>query len=186
KAAAPRRARSLLRRELVAAVRPLHPDAHAVRPAARRERLLKAIDQVCAGSTVSTRSPGAVPYGSPGALIEGVRLGSLWLRSWWCRGRSGSVTGRRRAVARGCLRGSGAVLGEVGGSDLIDVQQWRHYYLIMGMFCGLLVAGRAVQRAKRSVSAPPMPVWVPASSQRIFRRSRHRSPTRICATQLII
>ena len=34
-------------------------------------------------------------------------------------------------------------LGEVGESYIIDVQHWRHYYLIMGMVWGLLVAGRA-------------------------------------------
>jgi O-antigen ligase/polysaccharide polymerase Wzy-like membrane protein len=37
-------------------------------------------------------------------------------------------------------------LGEVGESYIIDVQHWRHYYLIMGLVWGLLVAGRA-QRA---------------------------------------
>jgi hypothetical protein len=36
-----------------------------------------------------------------------------------------------------------AFLGEVGESYIIDVQHWRHYYLIMGMVWGLLVAGRA-------------------------------------------
>ena len=42
-APAPRRARSLLHRELVAAVRPLHPPAHAVRADEVRERLLTAL-----------------------------------------------------------------------------------------------------------------------------------------------
>ena len=39
-----------------------------------------------------------------------------------------------------------AFLGEVGESYIIDVQHWRHYYLIMGMVWGLVVAGRAVPR----------------------------------------
>jgi hypothetical protein len=39
-----------------------------------------------------------------------------------------------------------AFLGEVGESYIIDVQHWRHYYLIMGMVWGLLVAGRAAPR----------------------------------------
>ena len=34
-----------------------------------------------------------------------------------------------------------AFVGEVGESYIIDVQHWRHYYLIMGMVWGLLVAG---------------------------------------------
>jgi len=37
-------------------------------------------------------------------------------------------------------------VGEVGESYIIDVQHWRHYYLIMGMVWGLLVAGRAAPR----------------------------------------
>src|ERR1700682_3445849 len=44
-----------------------------------------------------------------------------------------------------------AFLGEVGESYIIDVQHWRHYYLIMGMVWGLLVAGRAA----RGSAAPP-------------------------------
>jgi hypothetical protein len=39
-----------------------------------------------------------------------------------------------------------AFIGEVGESYIIDVQHWRHYYLIMGLVWGLLVAGRAWQR----------------------------------------
>jgi hypothetical protein len=39
-----------------------------------------------------------------------------------------------------------AFLGEVGESYIIDVQHWRHYYLIMGMVWGLVVAGRAAPR----------------------------------------
>jgi hypothetical protein len=39
-----------------------------------------------------------------------------------------------------------AFLGEVGESYIIDVQHWRHYYLIMGMVWGLVVAGRALPR----------------------------------------
>src|SRR5581483_4042002 len=51
----PYRARSLLHRELVAAVRPVHPGAHAVRPAQHRERLL-----IPAGSAaVSARAAGS-------------------------------------------------------------------------------------------------------------------------------
>jgi hypothetical protein len=41
-------------------------------------------------------------------------------------------------------------LGEVGESYIIDVQHWRHYYLIMGMVWGLLIAGRAARRAPAS------------------------------------
>jgi len=36
-----------------------------------------------------------------------------------------------------------AFVGEVGESYIIDVQHWRHYYLIMGLVWGLVVAGRA-------------------------------------------
>jgi hypothetical protein len=36
-------------------------------------------------------------------------------------------------------------VGEVGESYIIDVQHWRHYYLIMGMVWGLLLAGRAAR-----------------------------------------
>ena len=39
-----------------------------------------------------------------------------------------------------------AFLGEVGESYIIDVQHWRHYYLIMGMVWGLVVAGRTAPR----------------------------------------
>jgi len=46
-----------------------------------------------------------------------------------------------------------AFLGEVGESYIIDVQHWRHYYLIMGMVWGLLVAGRAA----RGSAAPERP-----------------------------
>jgi hypothetical protein len=38
-------------------------------------------------------------------------------------------------------------VGEVGESYIIDVQHWRHYYLIMGMVWGLLLAGHAARRA---------------------------------------
>jgi hypothetical protein len=34
-------------------------------------------------------------------------------------------------------------VGEVGESYIIDIQHWRHYYLIMGVVWGLMVAGRA-------------------------------------------
>jgi len=36
-----------------------------------------------------------------------------------------------------------AFIGQVGESYIIDVQHWRHYYLIMGMVWGLMVAGKA-------------------------------------------
>ena len=39
-----------------------------------------------------------------------------------------------------------AFVGEVGESYVIDVQHWRHYYLIMGMVWGFAVAGRALRR----------------------------------------
>ena len=39
-----------------------------------------------------------------------------------------------------------AFVGEVGESYIIDVQHWRHYYLIMGMVWGLLLAGHAARR----------------------------------------
>jgi len=45
-----------------------------------------------------------------------------------------------------------AFVGEVGESYIIDVQHWRHYYLIMGMVWGLLLAGRA---ARRGAAEPP-------------------------------
>jgi len=38
-----------------------------------------------------------------------------------------------------------AFLGEVGESYIIDVQHWRHYYMIMGMVWGMMIAGRAAQ-----------------------------------------
>jgi hypothetical protein len=37
-------------------------------------------------------------------------------------------------------------LGEVGESYIIDVQHWRHYYLIMGMIWAMMVADRSVRR----------------------------------------
>jgi hypothetical protein len=38
-----------------------------------------------------------------------------------------------------------AFLGEVGESYIIDVQHWRHYYMIMGMVWGMVVAGRVAR-----------------------------------------
>jgi O-Antigen ligase len=35
-----------------------------------------------------------------------------------------------------------AFLGEVGESYIIDVEHWRHYYMIMGMVWGMVMAGR--------------------------------------------
>ena len=49
-------------------------------------------------------------------------------------------------------------VGEVGESYIIDVQHWRHYYLIMGMVWGLLLAGRAARMpGPTSVMAPASP-----------------------------
>jgi hypothetical protein len=49
-----------------------------------------------------------------------------------------------------------AFIGEVGESYIIDVQHWRHYYLIMGFVWGLLIAGRAWQREQaRAKGAVP-------------------------------
>jgi hypothetical protein len=41
-----------------------------------------------------------------------------------------------------------AFVGEVGESYIIDVQHWRHYYLIMGLVWGLLIASRAARPAR--------------------------------------
>lgn len=38
-----------------------------------------------------------------------------------------------------------AFVGEVGESYVIDVEHWRHYYLIMGLVWGMAVAGRATR-----------------------------------------
>ena len=38
-----------------------------------------------------------------------------------------------------------AFLGEVGESYIIDVQHWRHYYMIMGMVWGMIVAGHVAR-----------------------------------------
>ena len=53
-----------------------------------------------------------------------------------------------------------AFLGEVGESYIIDVQHWRHYYLIMGMVWGLLVAGRAARSAAEMPTARARPAYV--------------------------
>src|SRR6202007_6890 len=58
-----------------------------------------------------------------------------------------------------------AFIGEVGESYIIDVQHWRHYYLIMGMVWGLLVAGRAARSAASEMSAPPADAAGPGYSQ---------------------
>jgi hypothetical protein len=47
-------------------------------------------------------------------------------------------------------------VGEVAESYFIDVQHWRHYYLIIGVIWGLVLAARP--------SVPAMPVAVPARS----------------------
>jgi hypothetical protein len=68
-----------------------------------------------------------------------------------------------------------AFLGEVGESYIIDVQHWRHYYLIMGMVWGLLVAGRA--RQALTLRAPS-----PASSRAVAPHpTAHYSPARLGA-----
>jgi hypothetical protein len=46
-----------------------------------------------------------------------------------------------------------AFVGEVGESYIIDVTHWRHYYLIMGVVWGLMIAGIAT--ANRARIAPP-------------------------------
>jgi hypothetical protein len=38
-----------------------------------------------------------------------------------------------------------AFLGEVGESYIIDVQHWRHYYMIMGMVWGMMIAARVAR-----------------------------------------
>jgi hypothetical protein len=42
---------------------------------------------------------------------------------------------------------------EVGESYIIDVQHWRHYFLIMGVLWGLVVAAAALRRATPDVAA---------------------------------
>jgi hypothetical protein len=37
----------------------------------------------------------------------------------------------------------------VGESYIIDVQHWRHYFLIMGVLWGLVIAAAARRRAAR-------------------------------------
>jgi hypothetical protein len=49
-----------------------------------------------------------------------------------------------------------AFVGEVGESYIIDVQHWRHYYLIMGMVWGLLIAGRAWLKEQARVEVEGM------------------------------
>jgi hypothetical protein len=48
-----------------------------------------------------------------------------------------------------------AFVGEVGESYIIDVQHWRHYYLIMGMVWGFAVAGRAMRARDGHAGAEP-------------------------------
>jgi len=50
-----------------------------------------------------------------------------------------------------------AFVGEVGESYVIDVTHWRHFYLIMGVVWGLMVAGLAA--AYRSRAAPDRVHW---------------------------
>jgi O-antigen ligase len=53
-----------------------------------------------------------------------------------------------------------AFIGEVGESYIIDVQHWRHYYLIMGIVWAMMVAGRPARPAPASEMA-----FVPAPAR---------------------
>jgi len=55
-----------------------------------------------------------------------------------------------------------AFLGEVGESYIIDVQHWRHYYLIMGIVWAMMVAGRPARAApaEPGMALAPSPVRV--------------------------
>lgn len=53
---------------------------------------------------------------------------------------------------------------EVGESYVIDVQHWRHYFLIMGALWGLMVATRSQAVPARAPAAPPSPVSLPAAA----------------------
>ena len=55
-----------------------------------------------------------------------------------------------------------AFVGEVGESYIIDVQHWRHYYLIMGLVWGLAIAGRAPRA--RNAHAPLATADEPATA----------------------
>jgi hypothetical protein len=55
-----------------------------------------------------------------------------------------------------------AFVGEVGESYIIDVQHWRHYYLIMGMVWGLVIAGRAWHAREDAVMTGRAPRPAPA------------------------
>jgi O-antigen ligase len=73
-----------------------------------------------------------------------------------------------------------AFIGEVGESYVIDVQHWRHYYLIMGFVWGLLIAGRAWQREElRARAALALPSWLYSR-----RASPVRGPATRCETNL--
>jgi hypothetical protein len=48
-----------------------------------------------------------------------------------------------------------AFVGEVGESYIIDVTHWRHYYLIMGVVWGLMIAGISIANRPRSVPESP-------------------------------
>jgi hypothetical protein len=50
-----------------------------------------------------------------------------------------------------------AFVGEVGESYIIDVTHWRHYYLIMGVVWGLMIAGISI--ANRPLSVPESPFY---------------------------
>lgn len=50
-----------------------------------------------------------------------------------------------------------AFVGEVGESYIIDVTHWRHYYLIMGVVWGLMIAGISIANRPRLI--PPSPFY---------------------------
>src|SRR5262249_48531110 len=81
KAPAPRRARSLLHRELVAPVRRLHPGAHAVRAAPLRKRLLMAFadPHACEVPAAAAAPPPGARRRAAGAFVDRLQLRALWL-----------------------------------------------------------------------------------------------------------
>ena len=53
---------------------------------------------------------------------------------------------------------------EVGESYIIDVQHWRHFYLLIGVIWGLI----AVREFSRSAVAPnPAGLYIPASQRSV-------------------
>ena len=49
-----------------------------------------------------------------------------------------------------------AFLGDVGESDIIDIEHWRHYYLILGVLWGLMAVSRPRARCAADRSGPSM------------------------------